>query len=125
MPRRPSLPEVDEELSTYIASQPPPPMLAHAKARLAARVATGEPLDTPTGRHLLEDVQEQVRAAAVRAAEDKMAETRQRAADKIAEAKERAERAEKALEKAGDRRWDLVLLVVTAVLGVLCGHFFK
>ncbi len=109
MPRRPSAPEIDEELVPYLESRPPPPMFLSAKERLNARIDARQRLDTPALGFILEDVQAQLRKSLEREHDDKV----------------RAERAEKELEKARDRRWDLVLLGLTAVASALVGHFVK
>ncbi len=104
----------DEELAAYIDSKPPPPLLLSAKERINARIDARERLDTPALGFILEDVQAQLRKSLERESEEK-----------VREARERADAAEKRLEKSSDRRWDLVLLLLTAVASALAGHFLK
>lgn len=114
-PRRP----IDDELSAYIESRPPPKSLTTARERIEARTTT------ITGQWQIEEFARELRDATERAAADKLAEMKERYEEKIEVLVERVKTAERALEKAGDRRWELLLLGLTAISAAVAGHFIK
>jgi hypothetical protein len=97
-----------EEVRVYTESQPPPRALVSVQERVRLRSRSD------TDRFDIEELQRELREATERAAADKIAEERRRADDAV-----------RALEKAGDRRWDIVILILTATATAFAGHFIK
>ena len=110
---------IAHEVRVYSASRPPPPALVVVQERVRMRERTN------TDRFDIEELQKQLRESTERAAAEKIAEARERALRAENEKKDLEATVEKRVEKASDRRWDVVLAVLAALAAAAVGHYVK
>lgn len=110
---------IAHEVRVYSNSRPPPPALVLVQDRVRTRERTN------TDRFDIEELQKELREATERAAAEKIAEARERAlkAEKTVEDLEAS--FEKKIEKASDRRWEILIVVLTAIVAAIVGHYSK
>ena len=122
-PRRRS--EIDEDLRSYIDSQPPPKQLAAALERLEARIAAPNGIVTQTGKHDIEELQDQLRQMIERGAAERLEAEARRAERAELELQKLQEQVEKTAEKRDDRWFQVGLVVLAAILGAVLTHFVE
>ena len=110
---------IAHEVRAYSTSCPPPPELVVVQERVQNRTRTD------TDRFDIEELQRQLREAIERAAADKIAEARERALKAESEKAALEASIEKAVEKKSDRRWEIVVALLTVVAAAVIGHYYK
>ena len=80
---------------------------------------------TDTDRFDIEELQRQLRESTERAAADKIAEARERALKAERKTEELEASVEKKVEKASDRRWEILIVVLTAIGALVAGRYSK
>jgi hypothetical protein len=108
---------IAHEVRVYSASRPPPPALVVVQERVRMRDRSN------TDRFDIEELQKQLRESTERAAAEKIAEARERALKAEAEKKDLEASVEKRVEKASDRRWEILLAVLAAIFAALAGRY--
>ncbi len=109
---------IAQEVRAYSTSCPPPALVV-VQERVQNRIRTD------TDRFDIEELQRQLREAIERAAADKIAEARERALKAESEKAALEASIEKAVEKKSDRRWEIVVALLTVVAAAVIGHYYK